>query len=655
MTPRRTLGLLCSALACTLGLGAVRAPGRPEGSSAGETARRRVTFNRDVAPIVFRNCAPCHRPGEVGPFSLLSFQDVRKRARLIAAVTGRRYMPPWLPEAGFGEFLGERRLSGEQIETIAEWVRQGAPQGAASDLPPPPRFSAGWPLGQPDLVVAMPEPYTLPAAGTDVFRNFVLPVPLEGVRYVKALEIRPGNKRVVHHANVLVDRARSTRRLDAQDPEPGFPGMDLRLESDVFDPDSHFLFWKPGTAPFLEPDDMAWRLDNGTDLVLNMHLQPSGKPEPIRAAIALYFTDRAPTRFPMLLQLENDAALDIPAGAKDFAVGDELELPLDVDVLGVYPHAHYLGKQLEGLATLPDGTKKWLIRIPHWDLNWQAVYRYREPVFLPKGTTVSLRYTYDNSADNVFNPNNPPRRVLGGNRATDEMAHLWLQVLPRGSEDQRIVLQEALTRHRLAKNPRDVAARFNLGSVLLLQDRQDEALREFQAALAVDPGHATVRNSLGTVLQSQGRFTEAIRDFLEVLRAEPDHTDARYNLANCLAALGRFEEAVEHFRIVVRSHPADAAAREHLAAALQEAGNALPRGSRAASRERGRPQQPRQRVAATGQARRGGGPVRTRCPPRPAARRRTRQPGTGARPARQTSLNRGLAFARGRFYPGSAS
>lgn len=571
-----TLVLSASSLAVPLAAGPGEGP-RPRASAS-------VTFNQDVAPILFRNCASCHRPGGAGPFSVLSYAEARSHAEQIADVTRRRFMPPWLPAPGYGEFAGERRLGDHEIETLASWVRQGAPEGSG-DPPPRPRFEAGWPLGEPDLVLRMPEPYALPAGGADVFRNFVLPVPLGTTRYVRALEIRPGIGAVVHHANVLVDRTRSSRRLDALDPGPGFAGMDLRLESDVFDPDSHFLFWKPGTAPAPEPEDMAWTLDAGSDLVLNMHLQPSGRPEAVEAEVGLYFTDTAPTRFPMLLQLENDAALDIPAGAGDFAVADDLELPLDVDVLAVYPHAHYLGKRLEGFATLPDGTRKPLVLIPRWNLNFQAVYVYREPVFLPRGTTVSMRFSYDNSTDNPSNPSDPPRRVLGGNRATDEMAHLWLQVVPRGGGDGRVVLQEALARHRLARNPDDVAARFNLGSVLLLRGSPDEALREFEAALAVDPGHATVRNSHATVLESQGRYAEAADEFREVLRLDPDAPDARYNLANCLAAQGEFEEAAEHFRIVAWSRPDDGAARDHLTAALQEAGNALLSAGQAAQAE----------------------------------------------------------------------
>ncbi|HVD76873.1 MAG TPA: hypothetical protein VNH43_04655, partial [Vicinamibacteria bacterium] len=388
-----------------------------------------VTFNRQVAPIVYRNCAPCHRPGEAGPFSLLSYADVRKRADQIARVTASRYMPPWPPEPGYGDLAGERRLGEDQIALLQRWVREGAPEGPPAEAPAPPRFTEGWQLGPPDLVVEMRDTYTVPAEGGDVFRNFVLPVPpakgcersgidsreasggsrgrdaappcsMTTTRYVRALELRPGDKKVVHHANVLVDTTGSARRRDASDPGVGFAGMDVELESDRFEPDSHFLFWKPGTAAVTEPPGMAWRLDEDTDLVLNMHLQPTGKPERIRPAVGLYFTDEAPTKFPMLLQLEHDGAIDIPPGENRFVVADHYDLPVDVEVLGVYPHAHYVGRDVQGFATLPDGTKKWLIWIRDWDFAWQAVYRFARPVFLPRGSRLEMRITYDNSAGN---------------------------------------------------------------------------------------------------------------------------------------------------------------------------------------------------------------------------------------------------------------
>lgn len=526
-----------------------------------------VTFNKDIAPLIFQNCAACHHTGGSAPFSLLDYKDVKKHARQIAAVTKSRYMPPWLPESGYGAFAGERKLSDEQIRLIAQWVEQGSVEGASSDLPAAPKFNESWQLGQPDMVLKIPQPFILSATGADVFRNFVIPVPIAGTRYVKAIEILPGNKKIVHHANILIDRTQSARRLDEQDPGVGFGGMDLSIVSDFFDPDSHFLFWKPGTTPYIEPADMAWRLDKGTDLVLNMHLQPSGKPETIQPLIGLYFTDQPPARFPMLLQLEHDNALDIPPGKKDFVITDEFELPLDVEVLGIYPHAHYLGRDMQALATLPDGTKKWLIRIKDWDLNWQAVFRYQEPFFLPKGSVISMRYTYDNSADNVRNPNHPPKRVVSGNQSTDEMGHLWVQVLPR-ERSGLIVLQEALMRARLRKYPSDFTAHFNLGSVLQTEGKLDEAIGHYRKALESRPDDAVALNSLGSALQSAGRPDEAIAYYDHALRLDPGYVNARYNMSNSLLLLGRSEEAIGQLRKVIEAQPDDADAHNSLGSAF---------------------------------------------------------------------------------------
>jgi Flp pilus assembly protein TadD len=530
-----------------------------------------VTFNRQVAPIVYRNCAPCHRPGEAGPFSLLSYADVRKRADQIARVTSSRYMPPWPPEHGYGELAGERRLSDEEIGLLQRWAREGAPEGQPGEAPAPPRFTEGWQLGPPDLVVQMRETYTAPAEGTDVFRNFVLAVPVKGIRYVRALELRPGDKKVVHHANVLLDGSGSARQRDARDPGVGFAGMDVELESDRFEPDSHFLFWKPGTAAVTEPPGMAWPLAEGTDLVLNMHLQPTGRPEPIRPVVGLYFTDEPPTRFPMLLQLEHDGAIDIPAGEKNFVVADHFDLPVDVDVLGVYPHAHYVGRDVQGFATLPDGSKKWLIWIRDWDFAWQAVYRFARPVFLPRGSRVEMRIAYDNSTDNVRNPNDPPRRVVAGNRSTDEMGHLWIQVLPR-QRDDRWRLQETFMRRRLEKYPGDFVAHANLAAALEQRGQPEDAIVEYRQALRARPDSAAVLNNLGAALQSSGRLDEAIMQYRTAVRAEPGYANARHNLGGALVLKGAFAEALPHLREAVRARPDDATARNNLGGALLATG-----------------------------------------------------------------------------------
>jgi tetratricopeptide (TPR) repeat protein/mono/diheme cytochrome c family protein len=549
----------------------------PGGTAARQrpTEPRPVTFNRDIAPIIFHSCSTCHRPGEAAPFSLLNYSDVKKHARQIVDATQSHAMPPWLPEPQKLKFADELRLSDAEINLIKSWVEQGEVEGDPSALPAQPKFVEGWRLGEPDLVLTANKPLTLPPSGTDTYWNFIFPVPIQETRWVKAVEIRPGDKRYVHHANILVDREGSSRQ---REPEPGagFGGMEIRIESQVFDPDSHLLFWKPGTVPYVEPEGMALRLDKGTDLILNTHLQPSGKPEVIQPSIGLYFTPHPATKLPMLLQLENDAKLDIPAGQKDFLVTDDFTLPIDVELLAIYPHAHYLGKDIQAFATLPDGTKKMLIHIPQWNLNWQAVYRYAEPVRFPKGTKVSLRYVYDNSEGNPLNPNHPPARVKGGNRSSDEMCHLWLQVLPVNFDatqgDPRMVLQAAMAQHDVEKNPADFEAHYNLAAMLQAKDKLEAAIREYEAAVRLRPQDAAANNGLGAALVAAGHPEQSVGYLLAALKARPDYFEAHYNLGFALAGQDDFAGASEQFRLALNLQPGDANVEANLGAALAQMG-----------------------------------------------------------------------------------
>jgi Tfp pilus assembly protein PilF/mono/diheme cytochrome c family protein len=574
-TPQTLSGFLLVLAVTSAGFGAHHSASARQSSLKPATTRAQVTFNRDIAPIVFRNCAQCHHPGEAGPFPLLTYADVKTHGRQIAFVTSKHVMPPWLPDSGELKFADELRLSDAEIALIQTWVDQGEIEGKPSDLPPQPAFSAGWQLGKPDVIVRAEKPYLLPASGSDSYWNFVFRTPVHRSRWLKAIEIRPGDKRLVHHANVLVDREESGRRLE-KEPGAGFGGMELIIESEAFDPDSHFLFWKPGSPPYVEPDGMALRLDKNTDLVLNTHFQPSGKPELIQPTLGLYFTDKPATMHPILLQLDNDRMLDIPAGEKNFLVSDDFTLPVDASVLAIYPHAHYLGKDLLALATLPDGTKKTLIHIRSWDLNWQAVYRYAEPVDLPSGTTISMRFTYDNSADNIRNPNQPPKRVVAGNRASDEMAHLWLQVLPKeisDTTDPRVAIQEALAIHHIQNNPEDFEAHYNLAALLQMKGDLGGAVLQFTEAVRLRPDDPTANNALGAVLLASGRVDEAITDLNTALAGRPDYFDAHYNLGNALASKGDFQGALLHFRAAVRLNPQDAGAEANLGSALAETGN----------------------------------------------------------------------------------
>ncbi|HYL97033.1 MAG TPA: tetratricopeptide repeat protein, partial [Terriglobales bacterium] len=232
------------------------------------------------------------------------------------------------------------------------------------------------------------------------------------------------------------------------------------------------------------------------------------------------------------------------------------------------PHAHYLGKLMEGYATLPDGTRKWIVRIPDWDLNWQGVFRLKEPVLLPKGTVVSMRYHYDNSADNVRNPHNPPVEVKGGNQATDEMSHLWLQVLPTAAGDQRAALQEGLMRQRLEKYPDDFNANYNLGDALLNKGDAAGAIPYFQTAFKANPTSVVAATELGVALFSASRLPEAEEQFKTALAIAPDYTDARFDLASVEAARGEWEAAAGGFQQVLKERPEDSKARQHLGEAL---------------------------------------------------------------------------------------
>lgn len=515
------------------------------------------TYAKDVAPILRANCVSCHRPGESGPFPLLTYEDAKKRARLIAEVTARRFMPPWLPQPGYGDFADTRRLTDAEIKTIAAWANAGAPEGQAAEASALPPVADDWQLGKPDLILKAGQPFALPADGPDVFRNFIFPTSLAAPRFVRAVEIRAGGKRLLHHANLIVDRVHSARRLEPK-PGAGFGGMDFDLQYNVFDPPGHFLFWKPGSAPYVEPDGFAWRLQPGDDLVLNAHLQPSGKPETIAPSIGLYFTDRPPTQFPVLIQLEHDGAIDIPAGARDYLVSDDFHLPIDVDVLAIYPHAHYLGKLLEAYATLPDGKRTWLIRIPDWDQNWQAVYRYTKPVFLPAGAVVSMRYRYDNSAANPRNPNHPPKRVKAGNNAADEMGHLWLQVMAHDHADRRRQIEEAVMAHRVEKYPDDYASWLDLGELKLSRLDLQGSVSALQSAVRADPKQSQGHNLLGAALARTGQGQQAMQEFERALELDASNVNARYNLVFALMKAGQVDAAAGHMEKVVAAYPKDA-------------------------------------------------------------------------------------------------
>ncbi|MDB5295770.1 MAG: hypothetical protein JWO31_1753 [Phycisphaerales bacterium] len=398
----------------------------PSPVAPGDQPGKSATFTRDVAPILFENCAGCHRPGEVAPFPLLSYADAKRRAGQIAEVTGSRFMPPWLPTAGHGEFTGDRRLSEAQVATLKAWADAGAPEGDRKDLPPTPKFTEGWALGEPDLVVKMPDKYELVAEGRDVFRVFVLPLGLDADKYVTAVDYRPANRKIVHHALLFTDGTGTARKLDEADPGVGYG----RGGGGVgFQPSGGLGGWAPGVTPRHLPDGTARLLRKGSDLVVQVHFHPSGKVEHEQSTVGLYFAKKEPQRLALSLPKSfRRALLDVAPGQKGFTLSDTFTLPIEANVIGIFPHAHLLCNEIKVDATLPDGTVKPLIWIKDWDWNWQDEFLYKEPFRLPAGTKVEQKYVFDNSADNPRNPNVPPKRVTWGEQTADEMAITFFMI-----------------------------------------------------------------------------------------------------------------------------------------------------------------------------------------------------------------------------------
>jgi thiol-disulfide isomerase/thioredoxin len=381
------------------------------------------TFNKDIAPILYRHCATCHRPGEVAPFSLLTYDDAAKRAALVAAVTQKRIMPPWKPEPGYGLFANERRLSDEQIAVIRDWANGGAPEGDPRDKPAAPAFTDGWESGQPDRVLTMARKFELAADGPDQYRCFVLPLDLDHDVYVSGLEFRPGNRRVVHHALFYLDAMGAARKLAAASPD----GSYSCFGSPKFLPAGLLGGWAPGASPPPDAPSLSQPIHKGTDVVVQIHYHPSGKPEQDQSSLGLRLSG-PPTKGRTSILLVS-RRIDIPAGDSHYVVKAAITIPQDVDLFGITPHAHYLAKDMRINAILPYGATQPLIWIKDWDFNWQGQYRYQQPVHLPEGTRLEMEYVYDNSEGNPHNPSHPPVRVTWGEETRDEMALAFLGVV----------------------------------------------------------------------------------------------------------------------------------------------------------------------------------------------------------------------------------
>jgi hypothetical protein len=518
------------------------------------------TFNKDVAPIVFANCAGCHHPGGDAPFSLTTYADAVKKAQAIGEETLERHMPPWLPEPGDFPIAGVRRISAAEIDTIQKWVKTGTPEGSPGDLPKAPVFSSGWQLGKPDAILTMARPYVLKPGREDVYRNVIFRTSVAEDVYVRAVELKTGGS-PIHHALIRVDTTTAARRRDGEGGQPGFNGMSSET---LQDPDGQFLGWAPGRGPMTSPDRMPWRLPKNADIVVELHLVPSDEPVNIQPEIALYFSSDPPARVPVVGKLVSKT-IDIPAGDANYVVTDRYELPVSAELIGAFPHAHYLGKEMLVTATTPGAGPRTLLHIKQWSFHWQQDYRYVTPVSLPKGTVIDMRFTYDNSSNNKENPNDPPVRVRVGVRSTDEMANLGLQFVVASPADAQVLLTTfaqkeiaaniAAGEARVRENPNSAADRLLLGGSYVQAGRFNEALPHLEAARRLTPRDAIVESYLGGAYLGLGNLPSAIEHFQRSTRLAPNDARTFVNLADALQKAGRIPEATAAFKRAVALDP----------------------------------------------------------------------------------------------------
>jgi mono/diheme cytochrome c family protein len=411
--------------------------------------QEKVTYTKHVAPIIFKQCASCHRPGEVAPFSLLTFKDAAKRADQLADVTKSKVMPPWKAEAGHGEFRDARILSDDERKVFAEWAKAGAPEGDAKDLPQAPKFSDEWPLGKPDMVVKMKDAVKVPADGRDQIRVIPLPLELTEDKMIAAVDFRPGNRSVVHHALVVVDNIGLMRDKTGTEAskQPDRQGIANLLANRGGTPFALIGAWVPGSTPRFSPDGYGIRVAKGSKVLLQMHYHPVGKAETDQSEVAFYFLKNSDAKSLHSFTMAG-LPLSIPAGEKRYHVNCTFTLPVGMTVHGIGPHMHQVGREMKVDATLPDGKKQPLIWIKEWDWNWQGSYTYKDAITLPKGTKIELDAYYDNSTDNPANPNNPPKLVHWGEQTTDEMCLCFFQISTAKDEDAA-TLRRAMIQQRL--------------------------------------------------------------------------------------------------------------------------------------------------------------------------------------------------------------
>jgi peroxiredoxin len=376
---------------------------------AAKSREREVTFAKHIAPILQTRCQACHRPGEIGPFSLTSYDGAKKRTRRIREAVLEERMPPWHADPRFGKFTNDRRLPADERDTLLAWIDGGAALGDEKDLPPPRTFVEGWSIGQPDKIITMVDEFKVPAAGVLDYQRFTVEPGFTEDTWVQAAECRPGNRAVVHHILVYV-LAPGKRNPYAAD------GTATTLSG-----------WAPGDMPAMYSPGTARRIPAGSKLMFEVHYTPNGVEQTDRSSVGVIFAKEPPDRIAETNILAN-LTFRIPPGEANQRGEMTFTFPKDGRVLSFMPHMHLRGSSAKYVARYPDGKTETLLYVPDYDFNWQSVYRFAEPLKVPKGTKLTWIGHWDNSADNPRNPD-PKKEVGWGLQTWDEMQNGWMDVV----------------------------------------------------------------------------------------------------------------------------------------------------------------------------------------------------------------------------------
>jgi len=395
-------------------------------ASAGDKAPNQVTFYRDVLPLLQKNCQTCHRSGEGAPMAFTSYKDTRPWAKAIREAVATRKMPPWFADPHVGKFSNDRSLSQQEIDTFVKWADTGAIEGNLKDAPAPVEFVQGWNIGQPDTTIEMPVDYHVPATGTIEYTYFVIPTGFTEDKWVQLAEVRPGNRRVVHHVIAFVREPGSKWLKDAKPGEPFVP-QKAKSDNERGGFGGEFLVgYAPGYPAEKFAPGQAKRIKAGSDIVLQMHYTADGKEQSDRTHVGFLFAKEPPKERILTVAAGNQKFV-IPPGADNHKVESSLTLHEDSTLVSMLPHMHLRGKAFEYRVVYPTGETQELLRVPRYDFNWQLTYIPEKPLVLPKGSRIECTAWYDNSANNKFNPD-PKTEVRFGEQSWEEMMFGFLNV-----------------------------------------------------------------------------------------------------------------------------------------------------------------------------------------------------------------------------------